>query len=47
MTSAERRVAQERGRDLGKLVDDLEAGRVHVDDLNEGLVEKLRTYLGG
>lgn len=45
MTSAERRAAQARGRDLGKLVDDLEAGRVHVDDLDEGLLGRLRAFL--
>ena len=47
MTSAERKLAQDRGRDLGKLVKDLEAGRVHVEDLDEGLVGRLRTFLGG
>ncbi len=47
MTSAERRLTRNRGRDLAKLVDDLEDGRVHVEDLDEQLVDRLRTFLGG
>ena len=47
LTSAERRRARDRGRDLAKLVDDLEDGRVHVEDLDEQLVDRLRTFLGG
>ena len=45
MTEAEKALAADRSKELALLVDDLEAGRVHLSDLGAERVRKLRDLL--
>lgn len=45
MTSEERKRIEKQEKGLAKLIEDLDAGRVHLEDLDEGLVRKLRGLL--
>ena len=45
MTSAELKLRQDREKDLRKLISDLDDGHVHVKDLDERLLDRLRALL--
>lgn len=47
MTAGERRRVRKSDEDLGNLVNDIESGRIHLEDLDEEVVDKLRGLLGG
>ena len=47
MTTAERELVRNREMDLRHLVADLDAGRLHLQDLDEEVVEGLQAWLGG
>ena len=47
MTDAERRRVYKSGQELGNLVNDLESGRVRVEDLDEELLAKLKNFISG
>ena len=47
MTAGERRRLRESDENLGNLVSDLESGRIHLEDLDEMVVDKLKDLLGG
>ena len=46
MTSAERKRLQGRQRSLEDLLTDLESGNVHIEDLDESVIDRLRGVLG-
>jgi len=45
MTAEERKRIESQERGLANLIEDLDAGKVHLEDLDEGLVQKLRSLL--
>ncbi len=47
MTTTERKRVQSRQKGLEYLVEDLESGSVHIEDLNQEVLEKLKGLLGG
>ena len=46
MTDAERRRLRKSGRELDNLVKDLESGSLHVEDMDEALLAKLKELIG-
>jgi len=46
MTAEEKRHIENQQKELASLIKDLDAGKIHVEDLDEGLVRKLRDLLG-
>ena len=46
MTDAERRRLRKSGKELGNLVRELESGSLHVEDMDEELLARLKDFLG-
>ncbi len=46
MTEAEKQAAKDSSRQLSKLIEDVEAGRVMIEDLPPKVTERLRAIFG-
>ena len=47
MTVGERKLVRERQQNLGGLLQDLESGNLHIEDIDKELIEKLKVFLNG